>query len=107
MLADDELGQSIRSSLGRTSPPPRNPVDDRGRGRGRNPLDDVAEPPQRTLQPAFRRPLQSPFPQRAPRPTGFVEEAPQTPIRPPRQVTSPFSVPTVHPPGAYQFDYNP
>jgi hypothetical protein len=36
-----------------------------------------------------------------------VEEAPLTPIRPPRQATSPRSVPTVHPPGAYQFDYNP
>jgi hypothetical protein len=107
LLADDELGQSIRSPLGRTSPMVPGLVDERARGRGRNPPDVPADPPQRGVGPQFRRPLQSPFPQRAPRPTGFVEEVPQTPIRPPRQATSPYSVPTVHPPGAYQFDYNP
>jgi hypothetical protein len=108
-LADDELGQGIRSPRGRTDPAarePRDPLDERPRGRGRNPVDGLADP-QRAVQPPFRRPLQSPFPQRAPRPTGFVEEAPLTPIRPQRTTTLPYSVPTVHPPGAYQFDYNP
>ncbi len=107
LLADDELGRGIRSPRSGTNPIVRDPLDDRARGRGRNPLDEAAGPSQRNVAPQFRRPLQSPFPQRAPRPTGFVEEAPQTPIRPSRQVTSPYSVPTVHPPGAYQFDYNP
>ena len=106
LLADDELGQGIRSPRGRTDPTLRDPLDERPRGRGRNPVDGLADP-QRAVQPPFRRPLQSPFPQRAPRPTGFVEEAPLTPIRPQRTTTLPYSVPTVHPPGAYQFDYNP
>jgi tetratricopeptide repeat protein len=104
LLADDELGQGIRSPLGRTDPAAREPGNERPRGR-RNPVDGLTDP-QRPVQPPFRRPLQSPFPQRAPRPTGFVEEAPLTPIRPPRTSTAP-PVPTVHPPGAYQFDYNP
>ena len=106
LLADDELGQGIRAPRGRTDPAMRDPFDERPRARGRNPVDGIADP-QRAVQPPFRRPLQSPFPQRAPRPTGFVEEAPLTPIRPQRTTTSPYSVPTVHPPGAYQFDYNP
>jgi hypothetical protein len=106
LLADDELGEGIRSPLGRKDPTTRESFDERSRGRGRSSADR-ADDPQRTVQPPFRRPLQSPFPQRTPRPTGFVEEAPLTPIRPPRQATSPRSVPTVHPPGAYQFDYNP
>jgi hypothetical protein len=105
LLPDDELGKGIRSPLGRTDPAARESGVERPSGRGRNPVDGLADP-QRTVQPPFRRPLQSPFPQRTPRPTGFVEEAPLTPIRPPRTSTAP-PVPTVHPPGAYQFDYNP
>jgi tetratricopeptide repeat protein len=50
----------------------------------------------------------SPFPQRAPRPTGFVEE-PQGPYRSqPRGYNSnPYSIPTNRPPGAYHSDLNP
>jgi len=106
LLADDPLGQDLRSPPVRPGSSAREPVDERSRGRGRSAVDGATDS-QRAVAAPFRRPLQSPFPQRAPRPTGFVEEAPQAPVRPQRQATAPYSVPTVHPPGAYQFDYNP
>jgi hypothetical protein len=80
---------------------------DTGRLRG----SSTATPgPQSPLQAQSERPLQSPFPQRPLRPTGFVEEQPlPTTSRPQprRSVNNPFSVPTVHPPGAYHDDFNP
>jgi hypothetical protein len=59
--------------------------------------------------PRLPSPTQSPFPQLAPRPTGFVEEPVQSPFNgQPRQTyTNPYAAPTVHPPGAYHDDYNP
>ena len=59
--------------------------------------------------PRLPSPVQSPFPQLAPRPTGFVEEAIQSPFNAqPRQTYSnPYAAPTVHPPGAYHDDFNP
>lgn len=51
----------------------------------------------------------SPFPQRAPRPTGFVEDPGTGPFRsPPRGVSSnPYSIPTNRLPGALHDDLNP
>jgi hypothetical protein len=62
----------------------------------------------------YQRPVQSPFPQAQPRPTGFFREQPQSSSGDgPRQYynnpysTGPAPNPTVHPPGAYQEDFNP
>ena len=54
-------------------------------------------------------PVQSPFPQLPPRPTGYVEEQVQTPFkqRPQQTIGTPFNAPTVHLPGAYHEDFNP
>jgi hypothetical protein len=61
------------------------------------------------LQSPSQRPLQSPFPQRSPRPTGFVDEQPLGTQRAPSRTlyNNPYSVPTVRPPGAYHDDFNP
>ena len=52
--------------------------------------------------------VRSPFPQRPPAPTGFVEPQPTSPQgMQPRQNYSPYSAPTVRLPGAYHDDFNP
>jgi hypothetical protein len=88
----------------------------RGMGSSRETdFDDPAAPgPSRGRISNQRRmlsPVQSPFPQLPPRPTGIVEQVAPLPGGPqtqPRQYfTNPYAPPTVHPPGAYQTDYNP
>ncbi len=105
--AEGMRGESARgpnSSRGNESAGPAAP----GRPRGGR-LSDL---------PRLPSPVQSPFPQLPPRPTGFVEEQIQSPFRPqPRQTfNNPYAIPTinnrspiptVHPPGAYHEDYNP
>lgn len=60
------------------------------------------------VQTPAQRPVQSPFPQRAPRPTGFVDEPLGTGRAPGRTLyDNPYSVPTVRPPGAYHDDFRP
>jgi hypothetical protein len=85
-------------------------VGERSRGdTGRLRRSSIA-PAQSPLQAQSERPLQSPFPQRPLRPTGFVEEQPlptTSRTQPRRSFNSPYSVPTVHPPGAYHDDFNP
>jgi hypothetical protein len=50
----------------------------------------------------------SPFPQRQPAPTGFVER-PLSPfsVQPRQPYSTPYSAPAVRPPGAYHDDFNP
>jgi hypothetical protein len=50
----------------------------------------------------------SPFPQRQPAPTGFVEQ-PLSPfsVQPRQPYSTPYSAPNVRPPGAYHDDFNP
>jgi len=78
-------------------------------------MQDVPQSPWQPRGPSMAAPnlgtsVHSPFPQRAPRPTGYVEEAPQSPFRAPAQggyYNNPYSPPTNHPPGAYHSDFNP
>ncbi len=70
-------------------------------------------PPSRNYTSPFQAPTvpplaRSPFPQRSPRPTGYVEEPLPPQATQPRQIyTNTQSVPTVRPFGAYHYDYNP
>jgi hypothetical protein len=76
-------------------------------GAGVMPSDPFASP---ATKPFYQQPMvRSPFPQRAPRPTGFVEEQPLSPqgTQPRQFFNNPYSAPTVRPPGAYHDDFNP
>ncbi|MBI3838008.1 MAG: tetratricopeptide repeat protein [Planctomycetia bacterium] len=105
-LDEQDVAQQQRGAEGTRGESERGPSSSRrnapagpGRSRGGR-LSDL---------PRLPSPVQSPFPQLPPRPTGFVEEQIQSPFRP--QTRQPFNnlytVPTVHPPGAYHNDYDP
>ncbi len=62
---------------------------------------------QSSLPPSYQRPVQSPFRQSGPRTTGFFTEGPQSPFVPRDSQSGAVQPATVHPPGAYQSDFNP
>jgi TPR repeat len=114
MLADDDTEapapvapeSSKKKSKGRARSVPGgwDPTDGRA---GVMPSDPFASP---ATKPFYQQPMvRSPFPQRAPRPTGFVEEQPLSPqgTQPRQLYNNPYSAPTVRPPGAYHDDFNP